>query len=109
MVKNIYIATVLIVILLASMLPAHSDQTEFKELIIRINTINLLIDQAKNTNSLWRETKNLSDSAKKYVDIENYTIAKEAIIEAEFQAKLGIQQALEQTDINKLIPSYLQH
>ena len=91
------------------MLPAHSDQTEYQKLVARIETVNQLIDQASNTSSLWRETKNLSNSAKEYADANNYALANEILTEAELQANLGIQQALDQKDINKLIPFYLQH
>ena len=109
MIKNTYIATLAVVMLLASTLPSHSNQTKHQNLLERIDTINELISQASNTNGLWRETKKLSDAAKKYVDAENFTLANEILIEAEFQAKQGIQQAQEQKDINKLLPSYLKH
>jgi hypothetical protein len=98
MIKNIYITSLVILILLSSTLPVHSDQTEYQNFVGRIDTINQLINQASNANSLWRETKKLSDSAKKYAYAENYTLANETLIEAEFQAKLGIQQALDGTD-----------
>ena len=109
MIKNTYFATLIVVILLSNIFPAHSDQSDYQKLIERIDNLDQLINQASSTSSLWRETKNLSDSAKKYAQAENYTLANETLTEAEYQAKLGIQQALEQADINKLIPSYLQH
>ncbi len=107
MIKNIYIASLAVVILLSSTLSVQSDQTEYQELIRRIHTINQLINQASNINGLWRETKKLSGSARKYADAENFALANEMLIEAEFQAKQGIQQALDQNDINTLIPNYL--
>lgn len=91
------------------MVTVHSDQTEYQELVDRIEAINELINDASDSNGLWRETKNLSDSAKKFANTGNFTLANEILLEAEFQAKQGIQQAQEQTDINSLIPSYLQH
>ena len=105
MVKNINFTSLAIAILLVVTLPVHSAQTEQQKLLERID----IIKQASSINGLWRETKNLSDSAKKHANAENFTLAKKILMEAEFQAKQGIQQAQEQTDINVLIPSYLQH
>jgi hypothetical protein len=109
MTRNINITSLAVFILLTSTLSVHGDQTEYQKLIERIDTINELINQASNTNGLWRETKNFSEAARKHVEAENFILANESLIEAEFQAKQGIQQALEQTDISTLIPSYLRH
>ena len=109
MIKNINFTSLAVTILLIITLPVHSAQTEQQKLLERIDVINELIKQARSTNGLWRETKNLSDSAKKHANAENFTLANKILMEAEFQAKQGIQQAQEQTDINALIPSYLQH
>jgi hypothetical protein len=109
MMRKIYIALLAIILALAIALPSYSNQSEYQNLLMRIDTINDLIDQASNANSLWRETKKLSDSAREYANAKNFALANEILIEAEFQAKLGIQQAKQQTDINTLIPSYLRH
>ena len=103
-----YIATLILVIWLCSS-SAQSDESEQQKLAERIDAINLLINQASHLSSLWRETKYLSIAAKNYAASGDYTLANETLDKAEHQAKLGIQQAQNQSDINKLIPSYLQH
>jgi hypothetical protein len=109
MTNNINFASLFFTLLLISTVPAHSNQIEQQKLLERIEIIDALIGQASDTNGLWRETKNLSASAREHTDAENYILANEALTKAEFQAKQGIQQALEQSDVTALIPIYLRH
>ncbi len=105
MAKYIYI----VILLLISSISAHSNEDKYHELIERINTVNELIQKATLAKSLWRDTKDLASNARKQADSNNFEQANELITEAEFQVKQGIQQSSEQTDINELIPYYLQH
>jgi hypothetical protein len=109
MTNNINFSSIFFALLLFSAVPAHSNQTEQQKLLERIEMLNILIRQASDTNSLWRETKNLSANAREHTHAENYILANEALTKAEFQANQGIQQTLEQSDVTDLIPSYLRH
>lgn len=105
MIKIIHI----IFILIAFTVSAHSENYEYQKLSERIKAVNELIEEAKISNSLWRETNKLSNTAEMHAENNNYSLANKLIEEAEFQVKQGIQQSSDQNDINSLIPIYLQH
>ncbi len=98
-----------IVLLLASGTATYSDTDEQHGLNERIQLVEKLINQASENNGLWRETRYLSNRAMDYSKNKDYASANQLLLEAEFQARQGIQQALAQTDLNQLLPGYLRN
>ncbi len=87
---------------------AQSNDSTDQKFNDHFEIVEKLISQASENNGLWRDTKHLSSQAKELAASNNEQ-ATNLLLEAEFQAKLGFQQAAEQSDIDQLVPHYLHH
>lgn len=75
----------------------------------QIKIIEEMAHEAKNKNALWRDTINVLSLAKQHLANDRHSEAIILLENVEFQLEQAQLQALEQTDINLLIPSYLQN
>ena len=90
------------------MISAKSNDSVNQDFNNHFEIVEKLISHASENNGLWRDTKHLSAQAKELA-ASNKDQAINLLLEAEFQAKLGFQQAIEQSDIDQLVPHYLRH
>ena len=73
----------------------------------RIPKVEALIKQAENVNGLWRDTIKIKSQAMEELKNNNIEKTLELLELAEKQALSGYQQAISQSEIEQLIPSYL--
>ena len=73
----------------------------------KIAEVEQLIIEAQNVNGLWRDTIKIKSQAIEELKNNNNNKALELLESAEKQAISGYQQAISQSDIEQLIPSYL--
>ncbi len=73
----------------------------------KITKVEQLIIEAQNENGLWRDTIKIKSQAIEEFKNNNTEKALELLELAEKQAISGYQQAISQSDIEQLIPSYL--
>ena len=66
-----------------------------------------LILKAEKVNGLWRDTQSLLEQAQEQAKQNNFESGIKLLQEAQFQANAGYDQAINQSNLENLIPFYL--
>ncbi len=102
--RNYTLIFCLIIFSLDTLLWAKQDSpVDFHQLLQQTE---LQVAQAQTVNGLWRDTQQLVKQAKELFNAGKQQEAIALLHEAQSQAQLGYQQAIDQAD-KELVPSYL--
>lgn len=108
---NMKISLALFIALVLFSYPAQSDDSLKEKFRANLSAIQKQINQLAEINALWRDTEKLVQLAILQSDSNDYQSANQSLNDAEHQAKQSRQQATIQSnsDLNTLMPPYLQH
>ena len=102
--KYYYLINFLILLFICNKLWANEDLSpDFQQILQKTEAQTVQAQQAK---GLWRDTQQLIKQAKELASAGMHTKAITLLHEAQHQAQLGYQQALDQAD-KELVPAYL--
>ena len=103
--KSLILSTLTIIIIFTgTALSQEANQALYQE---ELRLTLELIAKAEEVNSLWRDTRKLTEEAKEYASQHDYQTAISLLQEAQFQAEAGYNQAINQNKLDELIPYYL--